>query len=175
MKTLALFRHAKSDWDDAVTRDFDRGLNERGRKGARLLGGELTGGDDGWDSVLASPAERVRQTLSIALPDQAPQWDERLYLAPCETIFDIVREHAGAADRVLVCGHNPGLQEALLALVPPAAENAAFDEAARKFPTAALAVLELNIDDWAELADGCGKLVRFVRPRDLDPDLGPEG
>lgn len=175
MKTLALFRHAKADWDDSATRDFDRGLNDRGRMGAQVLGAELVKAmPGGWDKVLASPAERVKQTLSLSLPQAAPAWDERLYLAPSETIFDIVRDQGGDAASVLVCGHNPGLQEALMALVPPAGENAAFDEAARKFPTAALAVFELDIERWDQLADGCGKLVRFVRPRDLDPALGPQ-
>ena len=49
-----------------------------------------------------------------------------------------------------------------------------FDEAQVKFPTATYAVLELAIDDWSELRPECGTLVHFARPRDLDPDLGPE-
>ena len=51
---------------------------------------------------------------------------------------------------------------------------ALFDEAKVKFPTAAFAVFELDIDDWSQLKEGCGKLVHFARPRDLDPELGPE-
>lgn len=174
MKKLALFRHAKSDWDDGVERDFDRGLNQRGRRGADLLGDDIACAGTYWEKVLASPAARVRQTLELAMPSTTPVWDERLYLASCETIFEVIREHAGTARAILVCGHNPGLQEALLELVPPSAENALFDEAARKFPTAAFAKFDLEIDDWADLKKGCGKLVRFVRPRDLDPALGPE-
>jgi hypothetical protein len=77
-------------------------------------------------------------------------------------------------EAVLVSGHNPGLQDVLLELVAPEAENALFDEAAVKFPTGSFAVLELAIDDWAALDDECGTLVHFVRPRDLDPSLGPE-
>ena len=38
MKRLGLLRHAKSDMDDAALRDFDRGLNDRGRRGAALIG-----------------------------------------------------------------------------------------------------------------------------------------
>lgn len=49
-----------------------------------------------------------------------------------------------------------------------------FDAAKVKFPTAAFAVLELEIDDWAEIRPECGTLVHFKRPRDLDPELGPE-
>jgi len=42
-----------------------------------------------------------------------------------------------------------------------------------KFPTAAFAVLELDIEQWEDLDDGCARLVHLMRPRDLDPELGP--
>ena len=174
MKRLGLLRHAKSDWDDIGQRDFDRGLNDRGCKGARLIGEHIREHGARWDSVLASPAARVKQTLAEALPDIEPQFDERLYLASDETIGVVLRECAGDADAVLVAGHNPGLQEMLFALVPPAKENALFDEASAKFPTATFAVFELDIESWEDLADDCGTLVHFARPRDLDPALGPE-
>lgn len=174
MKILGLLRHAKSDWDDVGKRDFDRGLNDRGRKGARLIGRHIAAHGVDWGIVLASPAERVRRTLEAALPRHEPVFDQRLYLAEAETILDVVRDHAGDADSVLVAGHNPGLQEALFALVPPSAEDRLFDKAATKYPTATFAVFELDIDDWADLQPDCGRLVHFVRPRDLDPALGPE-
>lgn len=174
MKTLGILRHAKADWDEPVSRDFDRGLNDRGRRGAMLMGAEIARCGVPWDRVLASPAARVRQTLDLAMPALDTVWDERLYLAACETLFEVIRERAGESGALLISGHNPGLQELLLALVPPSGENALFDEAARKFPTAAFAVFELDIDTWDQLAEGCGRLVRFTRPRDLDPALGPE-
>ncbi len=174
MKILGLLRHAKSDWDDLATRDFDRGLNDRGRKGARLIGEHIRDHGVKWDVVLASPAERVKRTIEAALPDAEPHWVEQLYLASGETILDTVATQGGDADAVLVVGHNPGLQEVLFALVDPKNENNLFDEASAKFPTAAFAVLECDIDDWAELQKSCGMLVHFARPRDLDPELGPE-
>lgn len=174
MKILGLFRHAKSDWDDMAKRDFDRGLNDRGRKGAELMGDHIRKHGIKWDMIVASPAERVKRTLDSAMPDAKVTFDDRLYLASSETILETVADHAGDADTVLVSGHNPGLQEVLFDLVTPANENELFFEAARKFPTASYAVFELDIDDWSKLAPGCGKLVYFARPRDLDPELGPE-
>ena len=174
MKTLGLLRHAKSDWDDMAKRDFDRGLNDRGRKGASLIGRHIARHDVKFDLLLASPAERVRQTLAAALPGMTPEFDQRLYLASTDTLMDVLREKAGDADAVLVAAHNPGLQELLYALVPPSAEDALFDDAAHKYPTATFAVFTLDIDDWADLDVNCGKLVHFKRPRDLDPTLGPE-
>ncbi len=174
MKKLGLLRHAKSDWDDMAKRDFDRGLNDRGRKGASLIGKHITRQGLDFDLLLASPAERVQRTLEAALPELAPQFDQRLYLAGSDTLMDVLREKGGDAAAVLIAGHNPGLQELLFALVPPASEDALFDQAASKYPTATFALFELDIDDWAELDDDCGRLVQFTRPRDLDPTLGPE-
>jgi len=154
-------------------RDFDRGLNERGRRGARLIGGHIAGHGAGWDALIASPAARVKQTLAEALPDLEARYDKRVYLADADTLLEVLRG-ADEAQAVLLAGHNPGLQDLLFALVPPDNENELFDEASVKFPTATFAVLELAIGDWADLARDCGKLVHFARPRDLDPTLGPE-
>ncbi len=179
MKILALLRHAKSDWDDLAKRDFDRGLNDRGRKGARLIGEHIRDHGIKWDAVVASPAERVTQTLASAMPDCAAEYDPRLYLASSDTILEAVIDAASNdggdnTDAVLVVGHNPGLQDVLLELVSPSNENDLFDEASAKFPTAAFAVFECDIESWDKLKTGCGKLVHFARPRDLDPELGPE-
>lgn len=174
MKILGLLRHAKSDWDDMSTRDFDRGLNQRGRRGAALMGAHIREGDFNFDLLLASPAERVKKTLEAAELGMTPRWDQRLYLSSADTMIDVLQEKAGDDDAVLVCAHNPGLQEMLLKLIPPQNENAAFDEASTKFPTAAFAVIELDIDHWSELGAENGKLVHFLRPRDLDAELGPE-
>lgn len=172
MKTLGLLRHAKSDWGPSDKRDFDRGLNARGRRGAALMGAHIREHGAVWDRLIASPARRVRLTLESAAIGLEPQFDERLYLASTDAIFDVLREASGEA--VLIAGHNPGLGDLILDLVAPAKENALFDEAKVKFPTAAFAVLELAIDDWADLRNECGALVHFKRPRDLDPELGPE-
>ncbi len=174
MKTLGLLRHAKSDWDDLAKRDFDRGLNDRGRKGAALIGAHIARHGVKFDRLQASPAERVRQTLATSLPDMEPEFDQRLYLASTDTLMDVLREKGGDADAVLVVGHNPGLQELLFELVPPAAEDAMFDDLSSKYPTATFAVFTLDIDDWSELDEDCGRLVHFKRPRDLDSTLGPE-
>lgn len=172
MKTLGLLRHAKSDWTQSDRRDFDRGLNPRGFRGAALMGEHIRAHGQRWDRLIASPAVRVRQTIEAAALEMAPRWDERLYLASTDTIFELLRETEGEA--VLLAGHNPGLGDMILELVAPSRENALFDEAKVKFPTAAYAVLELAIDDWADVRPECGTLVHFKRPRDLDSQLGPE-
>lgn len=178
MKILGLLRHAKSDWDDTAQRDFDRGLNARGRKGAGVIGRHIREHGQEWDRLLASPAERVKLTLEGARLPLEPVYDQRLYLASFDTIIETIEAHGGTgaeeADAVLIVGHNPGLQDVILELVSPAKENALFKEAVVKFPTAAYAILQCDISHWSELKRYCAELVHFVRPRDLDPTLAPD-
>jgi phosphohistidine phosphatase len=178
VKILGLLRHAKSDWSDGASRDFDRGLNERGRRGAAIIGDHIRAHGIHWDRLIASPAVRVKATLELALPEMPVIYDQRLYLASPDTILEVAEAHAGEgadeASAILMSGHNPGLQEVLLDLVSPSHENDLFREAIVKFPTATFAVLECEIDSWASMRPRCAKLVHFTRPRDLDPELGPE-
>lgn len=173
MKHLGLLRHAKSDWDDMALRDFDRGLNRRGRKGAALMGRHIRDHGLRWASALASPAERVKRTVEASGLTLPVTWDLRAYLADADTLLALVTDLPPADDAVLLIGHNPGLQDLLLTLADPVQDDALVRAAAEKFPTAAFAVLQLGIDDWRDCRPGCARLVHFARPRDLDPDLGP--
>jgi phosphohistidine phosphatase len=179
-KLLGLLRHAKSDWGDGSSRDFDRGLNERGITGSKVIGDHVRAHGVEWDRLVASPAIRVKATLEIGLPKMPVTYDERLYLASPDTIMEVIEAHGvgdGDEDEVetiLISGHNPGLQETILELVAPAKENDLFREAVVKFPTAAFAVLMCEIDSWKDLRPRCAELVHFARPRDLDPELGPD-
>ncbi|MFC0590702.1 histidine phosphatase family protein [Novosphingobium aquiterrae] len=178
MKTLGLFRHAKSDWQDPRARDFDRPLNARGRKGAALMGRHIRDHGIGWDHVIASPAVRCTETVEIAAEAAgrplAVNWDRRIYLASSATLADLLREQDDRFTATLMVGHNPGLEDLIFDLVPDDGSSPLRDVVEIKFPTAAYAVLELDIARWADLADNCARLVHLMRPRDLDPALGPE-
>lgn len=178
MKTLGIFRHAKSDWNDARLRDFDRPLNERGRRGAATMGRHIREHAIQWKRVLASPAVRVTQTIDLATEaaGSAPPvtWDRRIYLANSATLIDVLREQPGDPETIMLIGHNPGLEDLIFDLVPDDGRSPLRDIVEEKFPTAAYAVLELDIENWAEIAENCARLVHLVRPRDLDPELGPD-
>lgn len=177
MKRLTLLRHAKSDWDDPVARDFDRPLNRRGEKAARLMGQFARTQGMRFDRLVASPAVRVVQTLETFLDGYGetlePHWDRRIYLASVPTLLDVVRDLPEQAGSVLMAGHNPGLEELVLALVPDQGPNPLRDDVEVKFPTASIAVLDLAVDHWSDVEEGIGALETFVRPRDLDAALGP--
>lgn len=178
MKLLGLYRHAKSDWHDARARDFDRPLNERGRKGAAIMGKHIRDHGIPWERIIASPAVRVAQTVEIGAKANNSNfrviWDRRIYLASSATLLDLLREQEGDPKAILMVGHNPGLEDLIFDLVPDDGSSPLRDIVEEKFPTAAFAVLELDIDQWADAEEGCARLVHLMRPRDLDPKLGPE-
>jgi phosphohistidine phosphatase len=177
MKTVILLRHAKSDWTDSVPRDFDRPLNERGRRAARLVGKWARDKGLTFDTVVASPAVRVTETLDHFFEGlgRAPdiRWDRRIYLASSVTLLDVLREVPDDYASALMVGHNPGLEDLIFDLVPDDGSSALRAEVEAKYPTASIAVLEFDADRWSELAKP-GRLTMFVRPRDLDPALGPD-
>ncbi len=177
MKTLGLFRHAKSDWHDPRARDFDRPLNDRGQKGAALMGAHIAKAGPVWDRVIASPAIRVAETIERAEQGAGASytinWDRRIYLASSATLLDLLHEVDDEVGAVLMVGHNPGLEDVIFDLVPDDGSSPLRDEVEEKFPTATYAVLECSVERWADLAAGCAKLVHLTRPRDLDPALGP--
>jgi phosphohistidine phosphatase len=174
MKSLTLLRHAKSGWDDPVSRDFDRPLNPRGRKAARTVGREMKARGLTFDLVLASPARRVMETIeevAAAFGQLQADYDQRLYLASTATLLEIVRSTADDIERLLLIGHNPGLEELALCL---SRRGELRGEVEVKYPTGTVAAIELPVERWAEVREGAGQIVRFIRPRDLDPELGPD-
>jgi phosphohistidine phosphatase len=177
VKTLGLFRHAKSDWGDPRARDFDRPLNARGKAGAELMGRHIQGHGVPWQRIVASPAIRCAETIELACAATGQpvnvNWDRRIYLASSATLADVLRGAEGDPASILMVGHNPGLEDIIFDLVPDDGTSPLRDAVEEKFPTATFAVLELAIEHWADLADGCGHLVHMVRPRDLDASLGP--
>ncbi|WEK44627.1 MAG: histidine phosphatase family protein [Candidatus Sphingomonas colombiensis] len=176
MKTLTLLRHAKSGWDDPVARDFDRPLNAKGRRAAKAMGRHLKSLGLTFDHVVASPALRVVETIGEVAAGYGtpivPAWDRRVYLASSAMLLDVIRETPADADHLLLIGHNPGLEDLVLLLVPHDS-GALRDEVEEKYPTATVAEMTFDIDDWTDAVPGRAMLTRFVRPRDVDAALGP--
>jgi phosphohistidine phosphatase len=129
--------------------------------------------------VLCSTAERTKETLELVLPALAGQpqirYDRILYLAEWPVLLAEIRALASEASPLMVVGHNPGLEQLAIALAlqaPSAAERGRLQKLAQKFPTAALAVLDFEIADWGVLKPGLGRLVDYIRPKDLDGGNG---
>lgn len=176
--TLTLFRHAKSSWDDTIPRDFDRPLNKRGEKAAVTMGKWVKDNGLTFDHVVASPAVRVIDTIDQFVKGTGeridPTWDRRIYLASSATLMDVLRDQSDEHKEMLMVGHNPGMEDLVFDIVPDDGSSPLRDLVWEKYPTAAIARMELDIDSWADIDRKCGKLTHFIRPRDLDAELGPE-
>jgi phosphohistidine phosphatase len=162
MKTLFLLRHAKAENAAPGSSDFDRALQERGKRDARALGvfvGEL---NLKFDQVLCSNALRARETAELVLAAAALQsklyLDERIYEAPPSRLLEVLREIRNDRTTVLVVGHNPGMEE-LLQLLTHRVEPMA---------TCAFAKIDLDADQWGEVGDIPGSLDWIVKPETLN-------
>ena len=163
MKTLLVMRHAKSSWKDAGMDDRDRPLNDRGKRAAPRMG-QLLGEQRLYpDVVLSSTAKRARETAQLVSSHSGTSAEIQLladfYLAAPETYVATLRQQPDSFQCVMVIGHNPGLEQ-LVGMLTGADEP---------FPTAALAVVELELASWSELhLNAAARLVRLWLPRELE-------
>jgi phosphohistidine phosphatase len=149
-----------------------------GRRSWATISAPLRGTGLVWNRIMSSPAVRAAQTIELAsqgagLPHGAAfaiNWDRRLYLASSATLIDVLRELPEDLGSVLMVGHNPGLEDLIFDLVPDDGSSPLRDIVEVKFPTASFALLELDIDRWTDVDDGCARLVHLTRPRDLAPN-----
>lgn len=167
VKHLLLMRHAKAVPAEAGMPDRDRPLAERGRRDSEAIGAEIARGGLP-DLVLCSPSRRTRETLdgvARAMPmDVAAEFPEALYGGGEAAYLDALSDRGGDAGRILLIGHNPTVHALAIALAKDAPA-----EMRAKLPTAALAVLAFDVDDWAGIRPGAGRLVSYLRPKDLAP------
>jgi phosphohistidine phosphatase len=166
---LLLLRHAKSSRDDPSLDDVERPLNARGRRDAPAMAAFMAAEGYVPDVVLCSSAVRTRETLELlaqTLELPTVRYDRRLYLAEPETILARIARSGGAARQLMVVGHNPGLHALALDLVGKGPRKD-LERLATKFPTCALAVIDLPAADWRTLSPRSGRLVHFAVPRDL--------
>ncbi len=169
MKRLSVLRHAKSDWDDPRLDDFNRPLNPRGREAAHIIAREVERRKLQFDLVIASPAIRSRQTLEAFKGSKAIgeiRFEPRLYLASLTTLLAIIRSLPEELSSVLLVGHNPGLHELVqtIAEAPPSLQ----EKIAHKFPTAALAELEIHSVRWNEVEENSATIDALLLPRELN-------
>lgn len=171
MKRLAILRHAKSSWDDPGLDDFNRPLNERGWKAARRMGRELRKRGLKFGLVLSSTAARTRETIDGVGEhfgfDAPIEFVQELYLASEGTLLETIRGLNDEVKAPLIVGHNPGLEQLVTGLTRDDSRGLR-RRVAGKFPTGALAILELPVHHWSEVAPGTGEIVELILPKELD-------
>ena len=170
-----LLRHAKSSWDYDGLEDFDRPLSSRGRSAAPLMGRYISRKDLLPNLVLCSAAVRAHHTWALV----SAEWDQSdqsikthleihpsLYLASPIDLQSFIKRIDDEVKSAMIIGHNPGM--AMLAMrLAGHGDPKKLKLMAKKFPTAALAVIDFSIDRWSSLKAGQGRLKTFLRPKDL--------
>jgi len=158
VRELILLRHAHADPATAGMPDIDRALSATGLAEAASAGQWLREQSLVPDRVLCSPARRARETLEVVL-EQVGYVDQRLdpgiYEASAGQLIALIDAHLDA-DRLLLVGHNPGLER--LAALLHSGQSSDY----RGMPPAAIAALTLLNGDALE--PGCARLGAFWWP-----------
>jgi phosphohistidine phosphatase len=165
-RELWLLRHAKSD-RNIITNDFDRSLNKRGQLAAQRVGIWMKQQDLMPDIVMSSPAQRAISTTkivcsAIGIPVHEIQQDRGLYGAGLDSIKSILAACVVSANKVLLVGHNPELEDLLIFLVG----SGNVPDVEKLLPTAALARLVMP-DNWLRLKAGCARLLSITHAKSL--------
>ena len=114
------------------------------------------------EHLVSSTATRAHQTMVLA--KEAGSWDieiqmtDRLYEATFRDYMDVVRETPDHADSVLVAGHEPTCSTTTAQLI-----GGGF----LRFPTAAMARIDVAVASWGDIERGSGSLIWFMPPKFL--------
>lgn len=158
MRELLLLRHAEAMSAGPDGRDIERPLSLHGEAQAHAVGVWLAEQQAAPDAVLCSPARRAQMTvdaLGRSLPVPPPQFLPAIYQATPGELLTLVETHAPEARRVLLIGHNPGLEQLLALLIEGRSAEA------RGMPPAKLAWIEIADD---ALEPGHGRLRSLWSP-----------
>jgi phosphohistidine phosphatase len=165
MKTLLLIRHAKSSWDNEGLSDFERPLNQRGKKDAPRMAKRLKEKLVTPDIVLTSPALRALDTclefVKILGFDKVKiKTEKSLYHASEDQLLSVVKsikDRDRDDDEIaLLFGHNPGITEFANSLLNIHIDN---------IPTCGIVAATLNIESWKDANWGCGTLKFYDFPK----------
>lgn len=159
-----IMRHAKSDWSTGAEKDFDRPLNNKGKKDASLMGKELIKKQLIPDLIVSSPAERARQTtllLSNAAGYQGTiEWINDFYPGDFDKILNYLYTVPQYVNRLLMIGHNPVIEQFASILCH-------FSENDISMPTSCIVNVSVDISDWAQLSKHCNKIDDIFTPKSV--------
>jgi phosphohistidine phosphatase len=165
MKTLYVIRHAKSSWADPIASDFERKLNDRGKRDAPQMGKRLKEKDIHPDLVLTSPAKRALSTANRIAEVLKYSKDKiktvtTLYHADEDTILSVIQDVKNKHETVMLFGHNPGLTDFVNAI-------SSVEINIDNIPTCGVVALSLPVDSWEDVSWKSAKLLFFDYPKAL--------
>jgi phosphohistidine phosphatase len=166
LKTLLLIRHAKSSWDGDVSSDFDRPLNERGKKDAPEMAKRLIRSGMLIDLFVSSPAKRAKKTAELFAREFHKPEDEilfipQLYHAVQEDFHQIIRDLDPRYNHIAVFSHNPGITDFANSLTEMSVDN---------MPTCSIFAVRVPIVTWEGFSETPKEFLRFDYPKSIITD-----
>ena len=159
MKKIILVRHAESSLSSFQISDFDRPLNNRGRKNAMDLGESFFEKKLKIDHVVCSPSARTKETFDIIQSISNFALDHKfidsIYHSSVGNLIEILSQINLETASVMIVGHNPSMH-----LMTELLANQTID----KFPTCTLAQIKI-VDSWDKLRKHQNKLINFEKPK----------
>ncbi len=156
-------RHAKSDWGNHLLTDFDRPLNKRGLNDAPMMGKELVNRNKNIDLIICSSANRAQTTAKLVAKainyKHDIQLEKSFYASIVSNIILELEVIDNSHNTVLIVAHNPTMENLVYNLISRKTEVV--------MPTAAIASLQFDIENWADLEFNTGKLEWFIKPKDF--------
>lgn len=162
MKRLYIVRHAKSSWGGIGLSDFERPLNERGKRDAPEMAQRLLDRKVKIDAFISSPAKRAKNTCKAFCKTYKITEDEIIYMdelyhANSEMIYKVVNEFSNTFGNAAIFSHNPGITDFVNILCEGVrTEN---------MPTCAVFAIEMDISNWSEFKAAEKKFLFFDYPK----------
>ncbi len=171
MKTIYLARHAKSAWNINFTKDFDRPLNKRGETDAVKIGEAMQSRLWQPEIIIASTAQRVKQTCaayceSLDYPIDEISWNADIYEAYTMTLVQILTHVDEDKASAMLIGHNPAMENLLEQLVGRDVARDFQQADGKLFTTANIAKLTFD-GSWKDLVSSNVHLDELLRPKEL--------
>ena len=164
MKTVVLERHAKSDWNDPSLSDFDRPLNERGKRDAPVMAHRLLDKKVEVDAFISSPAKRAKRTAktfaeAYKKDKEEIVYEEDLYGAGEEVFYRVIGEAKNKWDCIALFSHNPGLTDFANLLTETRIDN---------IPTCGIFAVKADCRDWKEFREAKKEFWFFDFPKNAE-------
>ena len=161
MKTVLLVRHAKSSWDDITLSDFERPLNDRGKKNAPEMAERLLKKKIAMDTFISSPAKRAKKTAEAFAKVYTKDKEDvilfpALYEAQHENFLQAIEEAPRHATNLALFSHNPGITDFVNSLTEVRIDN---------MPTCSIFAVKVNIQDWREFREAKKEFYFFDFPK----------
>jgi len=163
MKTLLLVRHAKSSWDNLQLSDFERPLNDRGKKDAPVMAERVKDRKIKIDRFISSPAKRAKKTAAIFMAEYGMQEKDlvllpSLYEAGIKNFYDAVESINDKDDGIALFSHNPGITDFVNNLTEKKVDN---------MPTCGVFAIKIKTKNWKDFKKADKEFFFFDYPKNV--------